>query len=226
MELGDLPWWNCWWSWQSLPRSCLPSMARAQKQGEQVACLANQRQLIIAWIMYAQDNDDYLCEPDDFVDDLEDFVEEKDEIFVCASLEGLNEKDSYGISNTMGGEARDGVAPFGKLHQISSAGRRMVLVDTDADSDKCFWPILREDPNDPNESWLWRPWSYPTSGSVQNMTTRHNDGSNMAFADGHCAYRRWRDSRTVKLVKGLIVDTEEASEDNDDLNDLVDWLTH
>ncbi len=212
--------------------AALPSMARAQKQGEQVACLANERQLIIAWILYAQDNDDYLCVPDKFVEDLEDYVEEKDEIFVCASLEGLNEKDSYGISNTMGGEARDGVVPFGKLHKISSAPGRMVLIDTDPDSGECFWPILREDLNDPNDPndhnspWLWRPWSYPASRSVQNMTSRHNNGSNMAFADGHCAYRRWRDHRTVKLIKGLLVETEEASEDNDDLTDLVDWLTH
>lgn len=207
----------------------LPSLARAQKQGEQVACLANQRQLITAWMMYTQGNDDKICSE---LPQLEDQLEDVEDVFVCPTLEELDSFDNcYGFSNTMGGVMRDGVEPFGKCHHISFAGQRMVIVDKDVSLADCFWPILNLSVSDANEGdcdtedqWVWRPWSYPST--LQCMTDRHSNGSNMAFADGHCEYHRWRDHRTLKLIKGQLVDSQKASEDNDDLEYLVQILTH
>ena len=39
----------------------LPALARAKAQGTQITCLNNVRQLNIAWMLYAQDNDDRLA---------------------------------------------------------------------------------------------------------------------------------------------------------------------
>ena len=207
----------------------LPSLNRAQKQGEQVACLANQRQLIIAWVMYTHDNDDVICSR---LSKLDDLLENVEEVFTCPTLEGVGSSVTcYGYSNTMAGEMRDGVEPFGKYHHISFAGERMVMIDKEASGTDRFWPIVNLSVSDPNaydseteDPWVWRPWSYPRS--LQCMTNRHSNGSNMAFADGHCEYHRWRDSRTVKFIKGELVDEEEASEDNRDLEYLVQILTH
>jgi prepilin-type N-terminal cleavage/methylation domain-containing protein len=35
----------------------LPAIARSKEQGQRTACLNNTRQLMLAWIMYADDND-------------------------------------------------------------------------------------------------------------------------------------------------------------------------
>src|SRR5947208_1586573 len=39
----------------------LPVLAKARQRAERVACLSNQRQLGLAWIMYADDHDERLC---------------------------------------------------------------------------------------------------------------------------------------------------------------------
>ena len=39
----------------------MPALQRAREQGKRVACLNNLKQLTIAWIMYADDNDGKIC---------------------------------------------------------------------------------------------------------------------------------------------------------------------
>jgi len=198
----------------------LPALTRAQRNGEGVHCLANERQLMLAWLQYAMDADDRLCNPDALTSALRSYAP-MDEVYICKSVEDENATSSYGISNTMGGEARDDVTPYEKLHRVSRPSGRMVFVDVMAEAQSCFWPLLRYE-----ESWKWRPWSWPPSTNFQSMTARHNDGCNMAFADGHAEYRRWKDRRTLKLIKGLIAEPNAASTDNTDLEFSIDILTN
>jgi prepilin-type N-terminal cleavage/methylation domain-containing protein/prepilin-type processing-associated H-X9-DG protein len=198
----------------------LPTLTRAQRNAEGVHCLANERQLMLAWLQYAQDSEDRLCQPESFTPALRPYVQ-MDEIYVCKAVQDEHVTNSYGVSNTMGGEPRDGVKPFDKLHRVSHPGQQLVFVDVDAESQSCFWPLLQY-----KESWKWRPWSWPPSTSLQNMTARHNDGCNMAYADGHGEYRRWKDRRTLKLIKGLIVEPNAVSTDNTDLEFAIGILTN
>jgi prepilin-type N-terminal cleavage/methylation domain-containing protein len=39
----------------------LPALARAKSTARTTSCLNNKRQLAVAWLMYAQDNRDYLA---------------------------------------------------------------------------------------------------------------------------------------------------------------------
>jgi prepilin-type processing-associated H-X9-DG protein/prepilin-type N-terminal cleavage/methylation domain-containing protein len=198
----------------------LPALTRAQRNGEGIHCLANEHQLQLAWLQYAIDSDDRLCDPNALRSRLRRYAPD-DEVYVCKTVQNEDATSSYGLSNTMGGKARDAVTPYEKLHRISQPGRRMVLVDIEAGSQSCFWPLLRYE-----EKWKWRPWSWPPSANLQTMTARHNNGCNMAFADGHCKYRRWKDRRTVKLIKGLLIDPNMISHDNADLEFAIDILTN
>jgi len=65
----------------------LPSLTRARKQAEQVHCLSNQRQLVLAWTMYAQHNDDRLCDPNLYVPRLKPYAKDW-KVFVCKSVKG------------------------------------------------------------------------------------------------------------------------------------------
>lgn len=199
----------------------LPSLTNAQKQGQSVHCMANQRQLTMGWTLYAQDFEQVLCNPDQFTSQLRPYVEDVQAVFLCAALETEKGVASYGLSNTMGGKARDNIKPFSALHQISNSSSMLVLTDINPRAKRCFWPLaLNED------QWQWRTWSWPPSQSLQGMTARHRNGCNMSFADGHGVYTRWKDSRTLDLIKGEIADPKDASDENADLDSMVAMVTY
>jgi prepilin-type processing-associated H-X9-DG protein/prepilin-type N-terminal cleavage/methylation domain-containing protein len=175
----------------------LPSLTRAQKQGEQIHCLANQHQLHLAWTLFSTDNDDRLCRT---VRGLKPYVP-LEEVFFCTSDNTARRNSpSYGLSNTMGGEFRDGVMPDPRQHKIVQPSDSLVFTDKAAYSSECFWPLLRDSEN---KRWLWRP---PDLFGVGGITSRHGNGGNMTFADGHGERTPWKDVRTLQLIKGLIGD--------------------
>jgi len=206
----------------------LPALTSAQKQAEAVHCLANERTLTLAWLEFAVDNDDRLCRPEGTLTPLRSYIE-TDEVFQCKAVAEEeyayppSRRSAYGISNTMNGLlGRDGVAPYEKLHGVEQPAGMMVLVDVIVGYRRreAFWPLLRE-----QETWMWRPWSWPPANNLQTMTARHNNGCNMSFADGHCEYRCWRDRRTLELIAGEIADPRKASSGNVDLDYMVEILT-
>jgi prepilin-type N-terminal cleavage/methylation domain-containing protein/prepilin-type processing-associated H-X9-DG protein len=195
----------------------LPSLNRAQKQAEQVHCLANQRQLYLAWALYSTNNDDCLCVPYAYRTALAPYAPQKD-VFYCKTVapQGVRQYghgSSYGVSNTMGGEFRDGVHPHERFHKITQVSDSMVFAD--AETGGCFWPLLRDSEQ---KKWLWRP---PDMLGLAGVTLRHGNGCNMTFADGHGEMIHWKDQRTLGLIKGTLVDEVEASANNADLDYLV-----
>lgn len=211
----------------------LPALTRAQRQAEGVHCLANQRDLTLAWTQYSIDHDDKLCEPNSYVSDMKAYIPIRETLQCKTAQVGVN-RASYGMSNTMGGEQRDGTFPFEKMHLVTQPARKMVFIDVGVSGFEAtlsvapYWPLLREIDTSTNNAqkspWIWRPWSSSLLGSLQSTTARHDNGCNMSFADGHVEYTRWRDNRTLKLIKGMMVDSKEGSEDNRDLKRLVDIL--
>ena len=199
----------------------LPSLTNAQKQGKSVHCLANQRQLTMGWITYAQDFEQLLCTPEKFTTQLRPYVANVDGVFLCKGLEMDTGVASYGISNTMGGQLRDGVKPFAALQHVTHSSGMLVFTDIHPDAKRCFWPLARN-----RDQWQWRAWSWPPSASLQGMTARHRHGTNMSFADGHGAYTRWKDSRTLDLIKGEIAYAKDASDQNADLDRMIAAVTH
>jgi len=206
----------------------LPALTQAQREAEAVHCLANERTLTLAWMECAIDNGDRLCRPIGDLTELRSYAE-TDGVYQCKAVAEeeyggpASSRSAYGISNTMNGLlGRDGVAPYEKLHEIEQPAGMMVVVDVQVQHWRRdgFWPLLKEE-----ETWMWRPWSWPPSSNLQTMTARHNNGCNMSFADGHCEYYRWRDPRTLELIKGKIADPNEASSDNVDLEHMVEILT-
>ncbi len=192
----------------------LPSLTRAQKQGEQLHCLGNQHQLFLTWMLYVTKNDDHLC---DSLTSLRACAPSED-IFICKTVQqdsARSRGSSYGLSNTLGGAFRDGVQPYERFHKISHAGDCLVFTDIQSVSAECFWPLLR----DPEQKrWLWRP---PDLAGLGGITNRHGNGCNMTFADGHGEMVRWKDQRTLQLIKGTIADEIAASQENADLDFLV-----
>ncbi|MHC4757765.1 MAG: hypothetical protein ACYTE8_03845 [Planctomycetota bacterium] len=57
----------------------------------------------------------------------------------------------------------------------------------------------------------------------RNITARHRKGTNISFADNHCEFLRYKDSRTIRLAEWTM-NPADASEDNVDLEYIITLL--
>ena len=165
-------------------------------------------------------------------------------VYQCRSGWRRGENDllrSYAIAYTMGGarnenDSRDGIKPFREYGEIDKPSRRMVFADSSTKHYFLygpFWPIERRD-----GQLKFKPYD---GFNGQYMTTRHSNGANYSFADLHCEYVRCKSRKTIEMIakgpdlssryhesrkqhKSLEDLTEEASQNNPDLDRIIEFL--
>jgi len=224
----------------------LPALNQAREQGQRVVCGSNIRQLTLAWYMYAIENDDKLCSADtgwnrpghNWVADgpvmpgnsiggseeaikngvLWSYAEVMD-VYKCKT-DRSELLRSYALSRAMNGKTcnceHDNIKPFTNWSGILRPGEKLVFTDAISRMgwiDGSFCPIADISAEPPE--WFIR--------DSRNITARHGDGCNLSFADIHCEYWKWRDTRTVELANWEI-DPSDASDDNADLERMVQLL--
>ncbi len=154
-----------------------------------------------------------------------------------------NRLRDYSISRTMGYPDismwydKTPVYPFKTLGSIQQTSEKLVLLDTEGGAFEpenylpylvnAFWPVHLEPDNT-----IWQfavgvsiggvPGNDSTHG-LNIITSRHDNGFNLSFADGHCNYYKYKDNRTIKLCQEVINKQfeKEASVDNPDLDYMV-----
>jgi prepilin-type N-terminal cleavage/methylation domain-containing protein/prepilin-type processing-associated H-X9-DG protein len=198
----------------------MPALTRAKEQGERAACLSNLKQLQLAWILYADDNDDkvvsseaggtwrsvygepwvgvtwanswaqggQLPESDQLrgieTGALWSYVREAD-LYKCPT--GYRgELMTYAMMISSNGRSVDGSPQFKKRLRVPRPAERLIFIDEglsspDAYSTKYIVP-----------TW----WDQPI--------TRHGDGTNFAYADGHSDYHKWTGLETIKLGRNHV----------------------
>jgi len=190
----------------------LPALNRVKEQGQRAVCLSNVKQLTLAWIMYANENDDKIVNASTFYSrdgepawigarsSTSGTVEERRENLKDGILyEFCNDVDIYRCPTGIRGEvltyaivdALNGARSIPgtkdlmikRLSQIRRPGERFVFIDEGKISPDS-WTVFYD-----QESWWDRPM------------VRHGDGTNFSFVDGHSDYWKWKDPRTVKLAK-------------------------
>ncbi len=190
----------------------MPALHRAKEQGERATCLSNVKQLTLAWILYAQENEDRIVNASTFyprtgepawigakwqdTDPLE--VRRKrlmegvlykycDNVNIYRCPTGIRgEVLTYAIVDALNGATSiPGTKELmiKRLSQVKRQSERFVFIDEGKVSPDS-WTVFYD-----RESW----WDQPT--------VRHGDGTNFSFADGHSEYWKWRDARTVDLAK-------------------------
>ena len=213
----------------------IPTLHRAREQGQRAVCLSSLKQLTLAWILYAEDNDykivngsTYFPRPgepawigalwqvqgteQELRDHLKDgllykYCENVD-IFKCPT--GIRgEVLTYAIVDAMNGAQLDDGGP-----RIPGTEGLTVKLLTQLPRPAERFVFIDEGKISP-DSWtvhyLEESWWDPP-------TVRHGDGTNFGFADGHSDYWKWKDPRTVKLAKGEITDVQQTG--NPDLHDV------
>lgn len=187
----------------------IPALNGAREQGKRAACLHNLKGLILAWIMYTDDNDGRLVRGNAGDDDgwvrrigtlpIEEPIEEQLDairnglLFEYAKMVKLyrcpvakrNEMRTYSTVHSMNGAKFTGSGDvYKKLSEIRRPGERLVFLDDyGQDWDAC-WAVWYTQP-----SW-WNP-----------IPMRHHGGTTLAFAEGHCEWWGWRDQRTIDYGK-------------------------
>jgi len=184
----------------------MPALERAREQGRRAICLNNLRQLMLAWNLYADDNDDKIVNGNTSTGDWvywpgqgapkEDRIQGiKDGLLYkyCPNVKlyrcptGLfGEVVTYAIVDAMNGyDAIPGAA--GKIlksrSEIRGPSGRAVFLDEGRLSPSS-WTIWYD-----QERW----WDQ--------ITVRHGDGTNLSFADGRGEYWKWEDPRTIVIAE-------------------------
>ena len=185
----------------------MPALARAREQGKRIACLNSLGQLMKGWIMYADDNNDKIVQANTGATDawvrwlgnnlardqqiqgieqgrLYRYCPEP-KLYKCPT--GVRgEFVTYAIVDAMNGYA--GIPGTTNLMvyrrmQILRPGERIVCLD--------------EGRLSPNSWTLW----YDQERWWDQITSRHGDGTNFGFADGHSEYWKWKDPRTIEVAE-------------------------
>jgi prepilin-type N-terminal cleavage/methylation domain-containing protein/prepilin-type processing-associated H-X9-DG protein len=155
-----------------------PVFARAREKARQTSCLSNLKQIGLAAMMYAQDYDERMVHS--FIgqsgqgytpwhEALEPYTK-NDNIYECPSGTGTI---SYGANRRLLG-AYDS-AP--KSANIKIPADKIMFGDADS----------------PNRMCMLQGW-YDDSTCRRQLYPRHNEGSNIAFADGHAKWVKLDDN--------------------------------
>jgi prepilin-type N-terminal cleavage/methylation domain-containing protein/prepilin-type processing-associated H-X9-DG protein len=203
----------------------LPALERAREQGKRVVCLNNLRQLVLAWNMYADENDGRIVRGDVREHDGEHpneipWVEQdypqmnltEDEKIKAIKAGALYyytknhklyrcpvalywEYRTYSIVDSMNADNYDGGPMLKHRTEIRNPAQRIVFIENSGATPMGGWSIYYRRP-----AWRDEP------------PVRHGDGGTLGFADGHSEY--W---------KCLDPDTHEYNDTNTQIWKAIDF---
>ena len=182
----------------------IPALTRAREQGKRAACIHNLKNLVLAWLMYTDDNDGHLVKGnagdngwvkllgslpnEEPVQDQLDTIRngllfeyaKMTKLYRCPVAE-RNEMRTYSTVHAMNGLKFSGSGDvYKKLSEIRRPGERLVFLDDYGEDWDACWAVWHTQP-----TW-WNP-----------IPMRHHGGTTLAFAEGHCEWWSWRDQRTI-----------------------------
>ena len=192
----------------------IPTLNRAREQGKRAACLSNLKQLQLAWVMYADDNDGKIVNgsaswenpqrneipwvwiPSRYASSAEAQEEFESgalyeycslpKIFKCPS--GVpGEWATYAIVDAMNGHNWGGTLPKGVYIKNRSEIRhpsKRIVFIDEGRLSFGSWTVYYDE-----ERW-WDP-----------VPIRHGKGTTFSFADTHAEYRKWTDPRTIEIAE-------------------------
>ncbi len=202
----------------------MPALNRAREQGKRATCLNNLKQLTLAWIMYADGNDDnlvngdtgeYSIHPDETPWVLKDWeagmtvVQKRDAILNGALwpyVKSLKIYKCLTVSKIVRSGSQEEIL---RTYSVSDSmnckdwpGMNAVMIKKRMDIPNPAYRIVFLDDGGTTPSALggWtvqvtlEQWWDPPP-------IRHGDGTTFSFADGHSEYHKWKDPRTIEFGK-------------------------
>jgi len=223
----------------------LPALGKARTRAEGISCLNNLKQVQVACLMYADDNQERLAEnrgtsltreawvtgvlkwdlggpvwPDNYNRDR--LTEGQLGPYVAHNTEVFRcPADKY---PGQGGTRVRSIAMNGfvgdvlRINQQLNPRYKMFLKSTDFRSPTAIWILLDEHPDSINDALFAVPMRQTRWWDVP--ASYHNGSCGFSFADGHAEIRKWEDRNTVQPV---LYRNPSAGNGRDSPNDLA-WL--
>ncbi|MBN2182140.1 MAG: type II secretion system protein [Sedimentisphaerales bacterium] len=184
----------------------MPALNRVKEQGKRVVCLNNLKQMSISWNLYADDYDNKIVNGNTgtnrswvsySVSDTE--RENKESIMNGALYEYCPNTELYKCPTGERGEAVTyAIVDYMNGHsEISGATLAPVKNRSDIINPSTQIVFLDEGRLSPSS---WTIYYYEERWWDQ-ITARHGDGTNVAFADNHSDYFKWSDPRTIEIAE-------------------------
>jgi prepilin-type N-terminal cleavage/methylation domain-containing protein/prepilin-type processing-associated H-X9-DG protein len=197
----------------------MPAMHRAKEQGQRAACLNNVKNLQLAWLIYADDNDDKIV-----CGDAGEYGVRKGEIFWVQKDWVANNPTGLTPAQRIDAIRKGGLYPYTKTEKVYRCPQGVkgeTRTYSVADSMNC-------------KGWDARRVMMTKKSAIKNPTTRivflddggegfahmggwttyateemwwdpppvrHGNGTNFSYVDGHIDYHKWEDDRTIAWGK-------------------------
>jgi len=208
----------------------LPALSKAKVKAQGIYCLGNQKQLTLAWMMYATDNGDKVppnasgsMNRGGWVDGWLTFdagnTDNTNTLFLTNAKIGPYTKN-IGIYKCPG-DSYTCLLKNASLPRVRSVAMNSYIGATDlgygaAQNPPCYiylklsqirmpppvnlWVFVDEHPDSINDGWLTDPW--PGGGAWGDLPASYHGGAcGIGFADGHAEIRIWRDKGTLQPVR-------------------------
>ena len=218
----------------------MPALQRAREQGKRAVCLNNTKSLVLAWVMYAEENEGLIPRAQASEDlAIEDCWVRKPpgalpvELPVAEQVKALqdgvlfpyapnvkvyrcpvaaqHEMRTYSIVHAMNGYDFGATAPVCKrIQDVKQLGTRIVFIDDYGQDYDAAWAVYYDQPK-----W-WNP-----------IPMRHGKGTVASHADGHAEFYSWTDPRTIEWAqltwqeaesqKGVALTTQPGNQDLEEI---------
>ena len=202
----------------------MPALNRVKEQGKRATCLSNLKQLTLAWIMYADENDDKLVNGDTG----EYSIHQNETPWVLKDWQSgmsLRDKEMAIRNGALWSYTKDlKLYKCPTVNRIVRGGNMEDILRTYSVSDSMNcknWPDMnanmikkRLDIKNPAYRIVFLDDGGTITSALGGWTVyvseerwwdpppvRHGDGTNFSFADGHSDYHKWKDPRTIEFGK-------------------------
>ena len=215
----------------------LPSLRLAKEAGKRIVCLNNEKQLALAWTMYAGENDEKFCSP------LPGWFGSDKYKYSWVAWNTITDdwpgeppkwsEDLWHQSITLGAlwpyTETKGVyrCPAGNPHeQITYSSFGALGGEPRAEYGKILTKISQLVQPGSRAVYIDEGYLTPHDFSVyyakekwwDQPPVRHNEGVTIAYADGHADHWKWRDQRTKEMCRMSWGDFETKWQHKDCLN--------
>ncbi len=194
----------------------MPTLHRAREQGKRVACLSNLKQLALSWNLYADDYEGRMVNANTgtsaptvrgekgcwvYWSDPSSATEAQRRLRIMDGLlyRYCPNTNLYRCPTGIRGEVVTYSIPdaLNGYYSISGAKEQIKTLRTQIRSPSQQIVFLDEGRLSPSSWTIW----YDQERWWDQITARHGDGTNFAFADGHSEYWKWKDPRTLAVAK-------------------------
>ena len=204
----------------------LPALSRAKASAQTTACANNLRQLSLAWMLYADDNDQRLVNNSStadtrtyrqsWVNNIQDWgtsVENTNPAYIFSGKLATYVNNNLGVYKCPADQTQAQNGPRLRsfsmnslvgdaLHYPNRFNPRLVqfMKTSQFPGPANFYVFIEEHPDTINDGYFMNHWDQIRWGNVP--ASWHNGGANISWADGHLERHRWLPNTIRPPVQG------------------------